>query len=735
MTIIRKLSPKYVTVGLRRDKNLSDVVDKTAALDNLLNNLVNSNNTAESFISADLDALRGLHNFPITADKLTKLANITVNYTQQITNPSTGLTQVVDTVVTPLLTLQDRINNAKIITGDIPGILGGDGLLARFVPSSAVNTGTSTSTGATIFTTSTTQLQEVFWDIGWFTFPTFLDNSFTDQYGGVQWTGWFAPEPKDPAPTISVMTTGLTMFEVDPAEDGNWQTLLSFYAATRVLDVTTGSGTTTITVTTATAKFAGIGDFITTNSSTSVIGITGNVLTLSDVHNGTTISLSKEIGKTKTNNSITLPIVEVGNQLKIRLSYWNPSNVESIPEKIVNFTYIGGSLPFYNLYSVKPSATLGQGEIRQVLKDVVTPAQPAVGQSGDNKQLFVNNSLISNYYPKSGFTEILKLGPVTVSCTSTNNLITSSTDISGVEIGSVIVPASTRIITKINKTIQVTDSYGYSGATASKILSSNIGSTTTELVNFIDYRGFIGWYYATSAGTTVTLPAANVNNIRPNYVVVTPTSTPTSWFYVVSTSSSNTFITNTPIGLSGEEIIYIYSDRGLVDTSKDDFCRNVFGQVLSVSAALGATSLTLSSITGVVIGQVIQYSGSIAEGTTVSDLPGGNVITISVGLTESINASSTIVFAPAGTSLNKEGCVIPLDTAPPFIGVPTGLSSNGKGLASSSTVATFTVVANKFSANVVTSTDIVSVSGTLNYDKLVPVNSNGVTYSILGSST
>ena len=201
------LQQKYITLGLRRDLNLADLADKTAALDSLLDNLVNDGGPGETFTSADLDALRGVQNLNLPIDKLRDIAGLTVKSTT-LTVGSNGVTVETTNPVEPTIRIKDRIENVKSITGDIPGIRGGLGLLARFISSSNWNTGTQTSIGSTIFNQTSDQETEVFWAGGYFSFSGSIDRTFGDQYGGIQWTGFFAPSINDTTPEITFITTG-----------------------------------------------------------------------------------------------------------------------------------------------------------------------------------------------------------------------------------------------------------------------------------------------------------------------------------------------------------------------------------------------------------------------------------------------------------------------------------------------------------------------------------------------
>lgn len=1081
------LSKKYITLGLRRDKNLSDVSNARTSLNNLLDNLVSTE--GESFISEDLDAIRGIKNTNINVDKISGVAGIAVVYSEidnglttfsvdsissnganqstitvntttahglftgntiavknaaipaangifsaTVTSASSftykltskvsqallvrpvslvsdgaapfstitvtmsavhnlttsdqisitgtafsstngtfpvtvsnsteftfvakgsieaGLdayldttvtsidTKVTDTVintfeVTPLVTIKDRVQAAKTITGDPPGISGGDGPITRFIPSAFIKSGLQTSVGNPwsaidgtyrawanayftsgnipgniiefgevrntkaeaqadittviynlqyrigsyqdvgevtydlttgvhtfdsdgIFEFTQDQVQEVFWDNGYFSFPAIMDKSFDDQYGGIQWEGYFSPQPFDASVSIAFNTTGLFMFEVDKNDDGNWETLKSWYAATRDLTVTAGSGTNVITLAAGQNKFIGVGDIVGSNPDVElpivVNSISGNDVTLSDVYTlpvPGVLTVTKKLGQTYTYGSVTIPSVEIGDMTKIRMSLWFPNDGSDIFAKAIEFSYIGTDLTFNYIYSVKPTAEPGPNEIRTFLADALAPAQPLLGTYQNNKKFYLNNSFISLYSPVSGLASIKKIGPVSTVFQASNRVITAASALTNVEVGNYIVPTVASTLTKINYPLQVWASIG----STVKVASRALGSDFTEAVTFVENKGLISWFYATSSGTEVTLTGPfititaitfgtittistgtvkhqfeagqrvtitgaahagfnvtwkiasiineytftisyNSSSVTPAYVAnsakVTPfntsrirngniivyrntavvtsitkgaTTTITSTghgfsagniitisgatgftningTWTIQSAATNTFTinlnssalsgtytassakindyvrvtavtsplsltTNVPLYLTGEQVIYAYTNQSLVDASKDVFCNGVFGQVLDVTVSSGNT-LVLRSVDGVAVNQVIQFGNAFLNGTTVTNVDTNTkTITISQAIQQQVKASSTLVFAPAGTTLNKESCVIPLDTAPPFVGSAKGLSTSGKGIKSTAAVSTFALVANKISATIPSTNIILS---------------------------
>jgi hypothetical protein len=131
----------------------------------------------------------------------------------------------------------------------------------------------------------------------------------------------------------------------------------------------------------------------------------------------------------------------------------------------------------------------------------------------------------------------------------------------------------------------------------------------------------------------------------------------------------------------------VYSSRGLEDLSSVDQCKGVYGREVDVTATAGTTAITLTTNVGVSVGDFVQFAGAggiadpvITEGTTVSSLTGGTIVNLSAGVRtgKSLNKASTLIFIKAadrsihGTA-NKEYCVIPLNTAPPFEGTDLGL--------------------------------------------------------------
>jgi hypothetical protein len=731
-----KVSQKFLMLGLRRDKNLNDVASPVAALGELLNNLVDEEN--KTFLAEDLDAIQGIQNTNITSSMLSELAGITVR--SSVLEEVNGETITVNEVVTPIIRLNDRVENSKNFTGSIPPIQGGNGLVARFIPSTDINPGNKTSTGESIFNFNQSQTTEVFWDAGFFNFPTIIDQSFEDQYGGIQWEGYFTPSLKDPNVNITIFTTGLLIFELDEFDNGNWETLTSIYNDQRVIDVIeTGGPFTTLTLAENEIKYVAIGDFLDIENEISIVNIdstTNQILLSAEVFvNNNQITVSKIIGDTTTRSNITLPPQEPGVQVKIRISFWFPDNDETVLEKILDIDYISSNLRFTSLYSQKPLETLNELEIRQFLIDALSPFQNQIGKSGNNKNLYVNNTLFLNYDPsdKNSLSSIRKAGPTTISFSENKNIVTGS--FGNAEIGNIIVPNMVADVSNFNQTINLKDSI----SSSVKIINQNIGTTNAFSVNFLDHKGFVDWMVASSSNLNVTLEAPfNTNSLSENNLVITSSSS--EYIKIDKIISSIEFTTTSPLNLSNNEIIYVYGDKGLSDQSKNVFCNGVFGKIVQQTSQQGSFQLTVENNDGIETGQFVQYENSISSNTAVTNV-NGNTITLSNALVNTLLESSTVVFVPAskGGEINREGCIVPLDTSPPFIGTSTGLRTANRGIRTETFINSFSVSVDQINSTVDTANiSTFTYNNSSQFNKKIPIkaklSNNLANFSILGSN-
>jgi len=189
---------------------------------------------------------------------------------------------------------------------------------------------------------------------------------------------------------------------------------------------------------------------------------------------------------------------------------------------------------------------------------------------------------------------------------------------------------------------------------------------------------------------------------------------------------------------SGTEIIVVCASFGLVDSSSEVQCVGVFGkEVTSPSTNSGGkTTLTLTDVNGLAAGMYTYYlTGSSAAdqlpaGLTISDVnTGANTIELSGLAQGTINPGATVVFVPLSSynaqdpNYNFEGCVLPLNTAPPFAGTAEGLAT----ITSYPNISFNDLAFTELKLNNTTSTN----NSNMNYSEYLEVEYNNTNYKLL----
>tara|TARA_A200000159_G_scaffold94568_1_gene87739 strand:- start:1293 stop:4196 length:2904 start_codon:yes stop_codon:yes gene_type:complete len=169
-------------------------------------------------------------------------------------------------------------------------------------------------------------------------------------------------------------------------------------------------------------------------------------------------------------------------------------------------------------------------------------------------------------------------------------------------------------------------------------------------------------------------------------------------------------------------ILLAYANRGLIDRSAVEECTGVYGKEVTTLVSPGDSQIVLKDTTGISVGDFIYFDGvipydntststmtrvkQVVNSTTIEMGNGGttpnNAVTIPAG--KSLNPGMTVVFVPyqAGTDsdgwgmLNKEYCIIPLNTAPPWDSTDTGLASPSYVPSGQSIPKSYSVMAKEF---------------------------------------
>jgi len=739
-------SKKYRSFGVRRENNLSDVENKTQALNNLLNNLpgVDPENNI-TFISSDLDAIRGLKDTNVEPENLFQLAGTAPRETILIQGVAPGgeiVTTEIEQLIEPRIKLNDRFNNFRDITEDPPVFASGLGPRAFFFPDSLLPALTKNLSLDTWFTANKTdagvQISDDYWVLGEFIVTDKLRQEFADSYGGVLWEGFFIPNPAAGAQEFSYITSGLFQVEYRRNSSSPWQILKSIYAKKRSVIVSSTfvtATTDTIELEEGETRFVSVGDLWDLDNVITIASITGNIITLSDtvgpIAASDAIVFDMELG-TENYISGTYNINEILDraetpQIEKRIFWWYPNTGDYNPDVKYLRNIITGrnryDFFFFNIDSA--SITSSQGSIRKLLETAITPSQELMGSTSNYREFKSSATTQSQYIPKKSLSEVT-VDSVNLSFTAGNKSITGA--LSNTQLGNYIVPTTvTDLDVVIPKNLRIKDLVGSNISSANRIVSDALLDTQTNYpVTIIDHIGLIDYFVVSSSGATVTISGGTTSALKTGMICVFGASAT----FVTITDIINTtqFITSEDIGLT-DSFLYIYSNSGIIDRSTQVFCTGVIGRLLASNASVGASTLELSDVTGIVNGQVVQFGDSIASSTTVTNIS-GTTITISNALLETIIAGQTIVFAPSGTTVNKELCVLPLDLSPPFVGTSTGLSTNGKNIKSSLTP--FNIKVETLTLNgVPTPTTVTEV--TENYDRLIEIKNevSGTNLSIL----
>ena len=159
----------YRRIGIRRDNNFSDIDDPKKALNNLLDKLVDTGGT---FISEDLDVIRGLFATGLSAGEYREFAGSTVRETN-----IDGTTRAAD----PAITYQNRLDKFKVNSGESSRLNGGNGLTANYFNQDQVKFTTEPDVFVGV-TTGPGIPSDTFWERGNFEYTRKINRSSIYRY-------------------------------------------------------------------------------------------------------------------------------------------------------------------------------------------------------------------------------------------------------------------------------------------------------------------------------------------------------------------------------------------------------------------------------------------------------------------------------------------------------------------------------------------------------------------------
>ena len=724
-----KMSTKYLKFGLRADKNLKDLTNPDSALSNVLDNIsaaLDENGAASGFTVDDISATKGLRN--------TGLAD-SVNADGQSTdlaalnNSLVTFTSLANTTleIQPRRTLQDNISNFKSVLGNPPWIEGGDGPIARFVPSdrikatpTAATTGGSTtsaiaSLGNNLFSTALNQgyvdmiFPVDFWNDGVFEFSAKLHPSLPNTYGLIQWTGYLSGVYNQ-----IWDSTGLFIIEedvVDASGSDNFTTVKSIYAnSVAMTSLSMSNDGTNTTINLASGVSGGVAikatyvckEMLVNGNASYVVQSVDTVnktCVVSGVITGTSATFSFTLGQTIIETPIVFTPQKLGNRLKVRYTLWYPdpgNNTNYRTKRFGEATNNSQRLPFNFLYS-----TFDRNQVfgPYTYKYFDDNKAGALNQTS-SFPIRVNNTLSAPYIPPtllsnklvsvSGSATTVTMKTVTVSDTFGK---ISAANWTGCKVGDWIVFEKATNVYYTYQILQIDGVNAYVKDTIETDSSTAVAGTFSAMI--WKNEGLLGLYRLSSSqattGSLFQIAGAPVSpnrvygdhllfGMEPNGSAGTQAMRVLSSTIVSATQNNITvqdYLSNSTSLNSGNSIAAIYASRGLEDKSVVLQCGGVYGKEVASTSSSGATLVTLTSVDGIATGHYAQYAGSIATGVTVTAINvATKTITLSSALTAPLNAAATVVFISSNPgSVNKEFCIIPLNTAPPFAGTALGLAT------------------------------------------------------------
>ena len=693
----------YRRIGIRRDNNFSDIDDPKKALNNLLDKLVDTGGT---FISEDLDVIRGLFATGLSAGEYRAFAGSTVRETN-----IDGTTRAAD----PAITYQNRLDKFKVNSGESPRLNGGNGLTANYFNQDQVKFTTEPDVFVGV-TTGPAIPSDTFWEKGNFTYTRKINQQSINAAGGAQWDGFFVPtQTGQYSFTISSTlgftgefekegyTTGISTFN-SFAKVGLSTVINNTNANVSSVATDSASEQVIITGTGAVAMAPGIGIGMTVITSTPARVVLGSKVSgVSTTNTGTTLikfenedtdpvvssgavdlTLGRPAG-TSVRRSISTYTLEKFRPYRVRFRFFLPENVNPAGlEKSIGFTFAspgsqGSFLRYNNLYSLdydfsdEVKGTFNTFLDQSVLfggnKDDGTETIGSTTNSNGYVRVSTNKKVDIKYTPKTALTQIER-ATVTTSWTAGSKVISIS-DTTNIEIGNYVFSATQGITANVNTPVRVTD------IVINQFIVIDTPATNTRTsvaLTFVNHRGFVKRVTASSSSGNISISNADTTprtfGLRSNQIAIWNGSNSYSG---ITTNGAINNVTVFPSQGFGTQRVYFYESRGLIDKALATFCVPAETQCFLVTSDVtaGATVLPTTSTANISVGYKIQ-GFPFAAGTSVASKTASS-ITLDTATARNISADSN--FTATSSTDDKSLCCPPTDTSPPFEPSESGLET------------------------------------------------------------
>jgi hypothetical protein len=662
----------YKRIGLRRDNNLSDLSNSTAALNNLLDGLTDVQGF--TFVSDDLNAIRNIDSAGLRNAEYRNIVGSAVRFSDSSGVPGPFF---------PKITYQNRLDIAKSFSGE-PRLSGGGGLTANYFNPNQIN---QNSIG--IFSGSPFKIDN-YWESGNFPYTGKITPESLNSNGGVLWEGYFIPTQTG---SYSFYISSSACFTFDFQTEGYISGVGTYTEIARIGITTTfsGSGTGGTNIislgTTSNIKYVGVGQSVSasgiaTGSNVKSYNISNGVIELTPpIGINTAVSTTfsgniiffKTIGQS-TQISHSTYVLEEYQKYRIRARYFIPESIDAInAQRNITFSFTrpadnsAGLLRYNNLYALDYDfSESAKGEFPIYIDNSIRFGGGTIGGSGDsNSYVKVKSTKKVDilYTPKTNLGDITKA--TTSATTVSSSFVISIPNTSNIEVGNYVFGTNIQENTRVNQIV----------IGKAIVLDKSATGTGSVTLTFIDHRGFVKRAVGSINGTTLTLSSGNTNTLKTGMVVI---GTNVTQYTGITTTSSASEVTVSPAAdpaVGAGTTLFFYQSRGLINNGLAGYCLPDQTKCLIVTADTnaGSTTIPVNDSTGVGNGWVVQ-GFQFEPGTIVSGAPATSTsITINAPTTRNLVAGANFTVTNAGG--DRSLCCPPTDTSPPFNPTTEGLDT------------------------------------------------------------
>jgi|TARA_R100000455_G_C6272381_1_gene129138 hypothetical protein len=636
----RPLRKSYKRVGIRRDRNFSDLSSTSTSLENLLNELKDDSDS--TFLFRDLAAIENISSEGLSNSNYLKIAGSSTKYTTQAGQ---------QLAYNPRITFQNKLDKIKIFTGE-PRLAGGNGLTANYYQNDQITfdehsdfnyTADPNTTSADVFggVTADGELpSDNFWEDGDFTYTEKVHPQSVKSNTGVKWEGYYIPTKTGQVEFVVESTGYFTMdFNTSGYEEDNDKNIVSPGIGTyteyarigisrSISGINGSAGTNEITIPNSNlGKMNNIGIGMTVSGSNNIAAET----TVSDFNKNTgvvqlatssgnavtgtisnaTLTFARELGQNVIHKSVTQTLIAF-KKYRIRLRYFHHKNFDSkdISRKFdIDYRTPAMSadqdLRFNYLFSLDYDfSNAGKGDFNRFDDNSVLFGGTnivGIGNSTDSSEYLRVKSLGKldvTYRPKEFLgngsnisTGIVRNQGSFITSANTPLVIANNTLTSNIEVGNYIIgdniPLDARVISIQDNQFVVMD--------------KNATTTAVNTVKFINHRGFVRRVRVNANGGSTTIVAASgfsfrssgthtvggVSKNAPNERTINTDSQKdmivigtniSGYKKIDSIATDGSSVTlNGSVTTAANEDVFVYQSRGLKDNSLQTFCDRFSG--------------------------------------------------------------------------------------------------------------------------------------------------------------